>query len=109
LDWLQTFILQVNVRNSVDEFSKVLISFQGVFYTLLLAAVYLPARKIIFDRAKTLPISKADEADKQSKLETAGFISATTTPFKDLLPRIAALLAPLLIGPIADLVGKIFD
>jgi hypothetical protein len=109
LDWLQTFILQSNVRNSVDEFSKVLISFQGVFYTLLLAAVYLPARKIIFDRAKTLPISETDEADKQSSLEAAGFVSPTTTPFKDLLPRIAALLAPLLIGPIADLVGKIFD
>jgi hypothetical protein len=109
LDWLQGSILQEELGKSVDDFSKVFITFQGVLYTLLLAAVYLPARQIIADCARNLPVNEAEKKDREEKLAAAGFGPSETIPFKDYLPKAAALLAPMLIGPVAELVKKIFE
>jgi hypothetical protein len=108
LTWVQSFVTQAGLQVSVDEFSKIMISFQGVLYSLLLVAVYLSARQIITERARSLPIKSADAANRQAKLDAAGFGPAAESTYKDYLPKVAAILAPLFAGPLMDLVGKIF-
>lgn len=109
LGWVQSFVMQGGLQGSVDEFSKVLVSFQGVLYSLLLVAVYLPARQIITERARSLPFESEDATNRQAKLDAAGFGPVAENTFKDYLPKAAAILAPLFTGPLMDLVGKIFD
>jgi hypothetical protein len=103
LDWLLTYSLPPTLQASVDDFHKVLISSLGVFYTLLLVAVYVPARFIIINRAQSLP------GAVEAELQTEGFSSTSTLTFKEFLPRIAALLAPLLVGPVAELIKTVFQ
>lgn len=73
----------------------------GIYYTLLLASVYLPSYAIIRSRAHSLvPVDESgDLADKWLKDRGLG----STLP--ELLPRILAILAPFIVGQ----ASKVFE
>jgi hypothetical protein len=106
LDWLLTYSLPSVLQTSVDDFNKVIISSLGVFYTLILVAIFVPARFIVVNRAQSL--ADGDSA-RQAAVEAAGFSSTSRMSFKELLPRIAVLLAPFFVGPVAELIKAVFQ
>jgi hypothetical protein len=70
---------------------------------LLLAAVFLPTLYILHLRAKALLKDSGFIASAQEeKLKAAGF----SFSLSNTLPRVLAVIAPLLTGQIADLLGK---
>lgn len=74
----------------------------GTSYTLLIAGIYLPAALILRERLRNL---KAAEADPEGFLATHG-LSPTLTR---ILPRVMALIAPLLAGPLGDALVKLIN
>lgn len=87
------------------DFVSSLLTLEGGFYTLVLAAGYLPAALVLQRRAQLLFDESADEVEKEKKLQEFG----TTFSFKESLPHILAILGPLLTGPIGDfLTGNFF-
>jgi hypothetical protein len=74
----------------------------GTTYTLLIAGIYLPAALILRERLRNLPSA---QADPESFLATHG-LSPTLTR---ILPRVMALIAPLLAGPLGDALVKLIN
>lgn len=86
---------------------------EAAAYTLLLAAIYVPAALVLRRRARAL-IPPQKERLRRSKdgkdekmlsgdewLEENGL--SVTGSLKDILPKLAAILAPLLVGSVGDL------
>jgi hypothetical protein len=72
--------------------------------TLTLAAIYVPAAFVLRRRASALAEEAEDTVPLRAKwLQDHGL----TLSFSEQLPRVAALLAPLLAGPIGDIIGKL--
>lgn len=71
----------------------------GTVYTLLMAAMYLPAALVL--RARVMNVAIA-QADPQKWLSDHGL----DLSFSKILPRVIALLAPLLAGPLGDLLVR---
>ncbi|MFY9621635.1 MAG: hypothetical protein WAM70_19765 [Pyrinomonadaceae bacterium] len=98
--WALSFVSPGAVE-AVQTLNTGVISTTGGFYTLITAAVYLPAAYILQRRAKFLVQQQGQPADNQKEtLDKAGL----TFSFKETAPRVLAILGPLLAGPIADLV-----
>lgn len=77
------------------------IAVTGGFNTLILAAVYLPAAYILQRRAQLfIKNSSLEIEEKEKRLKDREL----TFNFRESLPRLAAILGPLLAGPIGDLV-----
>ena len=87
---------------TASAFVSSLLSVEGGFYTLVLVAVYLPAAVILQRRANHLEGLPADEAARKKVLQENGM----TFSFSESLPRILAILAPVLTGPIGDLLKR---
>jgi hypothetical protein len=99
--WTLSFIVPGAVI-AAKSFNAVLVAVMGGFYTLILIAIYVPAVLILTARArKRVGKLSLDPDVRQKKLEEAGLAISV----KDALPRVFALLAPLLAGPI----GQIFS
>jgi hypothetical protein len=75
----------------------------GAYFTLLLLGMYLPATMLLRSRARKLAQGETME-DKDEWLKKRGLALS----FSDYLPRIVALLGPLLAGPIGELLGRAF-
>jgi hypothetical protein len=87
------------------DFVSSLLTLEGGFYTLVVAAGYFPAVFVLQRRAQLLFDESVDEVEKEKKLQEFGI----TFSFKESLPRILAILGPLLTGPIGDLLtGNFF-
>jgi hypothetical protein len=75
--------------------------------TLLLASVYLPAALVLRRRAHVLAKQKlgadATLPARDEWLKKQGLLLS----FSEQLPRFAAILAPLLAGPVGDLIGRL--
>jgi hypothetical protein len=78
---------------------SVVLTIEGGCFTLILAVVYLPAVFILRKRAEDLmdlPESERDKAFEEHHLNFS---------FSKALPRLAAILGPLLAGPVGDFVS----
>ncbi|MBS1913906.1 MAG: hypothetical protein JST22_18095 [Bacteroidetes bacterium] len=78
----------------------------GVYSTLLLLAVYLPAALIIYRRALDLAETKLPEGSQTERdawLKDQGLVSS---PLEQ-LPRIAAIVAPFFVGQFGELIRKL--
>jgi hypothetical protein len=92
----------------VKRLFSVNISVQAMINTLILVAVYLPAAFVLRRRAERLADEKFGEGkgtlpEREKWMQNRGLALSTS----EYLPRVAALLAPLLAGPIGDLIGKL--
>lgn len=76
----------------------------GIYYTILLAAVYAPAALVLRRRANALASQQPPE--KQDEWLKARGLALSFTEY---LPRVVAILAPLLAGPVADLVKSVLN
>jgi hypothetical protein len=83
---------------SVNSLVTGIVNSLGAYYALLMAAVYVPAALVLQSRVKQLAASEAPD-DPNTWLTTNGF----SLSFSDYLPRIVALLGPMLAGPFGDL------
>ena len=75
-----------------------IVNSMGTFYVLLMAAVYVPAALVLQSRVKQLAAREAPN-DPETWLTENGF----SLSFSQYLPRIVALLGPMLAGPLGDL------
>lgn len=98
LQWAFTFTSrEEHMVKAAESFSAALLAYDGGFYTLLLAALYLPA-------AFLLRRQGAELVDHDSKaLEKYGL----NFSFTESLPRMLAILGPLLAGPVGELFGRL--
>lgn len=86
------------IAPSVNNLVTGIVNSMGAFYALLMAAVYVPAALILQSRVKQLAASEAPD-DPNSWLTNNGF----SLSFSQYLPRIVALLGPMLAGPLGEL------
>jgi len=99
--WTLAFISPENVE-AARSFYITLASVAGGFNSLILAAVYLPAAYILQKRAK-LFAKELPPVEQKEMLES----KELTFSLKESLPRIIAILGPLLVGPIGELFKKL--
>jgi hypothetical protein len=71
----------------------------GISFTLLMSGLYLPAALLLRARVKALAATKPDP---EAWLTSRGL----TLSFPQYLPRVIALLTPLLAGPVGDLLVR---
>ncbi|MDX1421340.1 MAG: hypothetical protein R3181_15345, partial [Rubricoccaceae bacterium] len=101
LAWATTF-LPVDAADRAQPFNLAVVSVAGAYYTLTLAAAYLPAVVVLKRRAKAaLARGNTDPQEVRARLE--GMQLSFTV--KESFPRILAILGPLLAGPVGDLIG----
>jgi hypothetical protein len=86
------------ITTSVNNLVTGIVNSMGSFYVLVMAAIYIPAALILQSRVKQLAVKLAPE-DPNGWMTTNGF----TVSFSQYLPRIIALLGPLLAGPLGSL------
>ncbi|HWS90857.1 MAG TPA: hypothetical protein VN282_28055 [Pyrinomonadaceae bacterium] len=86
---------------------------QGAFYTLLLISVYVPAALVINRRAhayyvpaRKAPSERKPESEGEEEKASAG-APPYALPVSQQLLRIAAILGPLLAGPLGELLGSL--
>jgi len=95
---------EVALKTAMD-FVASLLTLDGGFYTLVLAAGYFPAVLVLQRRAQVLVDTSIEEVEKGKKMQEYGL----TFSFRESLPRILAILGPFLAGPVGDLLtGKFF-
>lgn len=98
--WASSFIDQKQAADHTRAFFSSVIASLGGFFTILLAAIYVPASFIIFERAKlAIRMRRVPWTDVPEELQKRGL----TFSFAESLPRILAIAAPLLTGPVAKL------
>jgi hypothetical protein len=99
--WVISYVAPSAVA-AAQNLNTAVVAVTGGFYTLILAAVYLPSAYIISRRAWVVVgrSTIANPADAQAtKLQERGLAFS----FKESLPRVLAVLGPLLAGPIGEL------
>lgn len=102
--WSKTFISQTEANlEIVDTFTSGVLNTSGALYTLILAAVYLPAAFILRERARSLTVKDEDAAEKERLLQDSNL----TFSFRESLPRVAAIIAPMLAGPVGELFSRL--
>ncbi len=99
VDWVVTFVRPAD--GAVLATTGMTLSWvMGAFYSLVLAAVYLPSAYIL--RARAAAEIEESSAPEEAKVEAASRAGLSQSP-GEAVPRIAALLGPLLAGPIGNL------
>ena len=102
--WSLTFMVREEAALKVAEsFFASLLATEGGFFTLVLAVVYLPAALIFRHRADSVEGLPEVEAEREKSLQDYNLAFS----FTQSLPRVAAILAPLLVGPIGELVTRL--
>ena len=101
--WAYSFLAIVDAA-ALQGIRLTSVSILGAFYSLLLACVYVPAAWVLRERAAALiRVSGAlPEARQQQAARTDISLSLA-----DAFPRILAIVAPLLTGPVGELVGRL--
>jgi cytochrome b561 len=102
--WSLAFILRDEQAIKVAEsFYSSLLATEGGFFTLILAAVYLPAALILRSHANSLNGLPEQNADREKLLTDYNL----TFSFTESLPRLLAILGPLLAGPVGELFSRL--
>lgn len=86
-----------------EGFFSMLLAVEGGYFTLVLAAVYVPAAFILRHRAELVSGMPEPEAEKEEELKHYNL----SFSFLQSLPRIAAILGPLLAGPVGELFSRL--
>ena len=102
--WTLAYIPQGDFLDTAQNFVTSLLTIEGGFYTLVLAASYVPAALVLQRRALLLVDGAVDEAAREAKLKEFGL----NLSFKETLPRVLAILGPFLTGPLGDLLNLNF-
>jgi hypothetical protein len=99
-DWSLAFILRDEqaIKVAGNFYSNLLIA-EGGFFTLILAAIYLPAAILLRMRASVLKDLPEDNLAKEKLLKDYNL----SFSFTESLPRLLAISSPLLVGPIGEL------
>jgi hypothetical protein len=98
ISWMQSF-LTAGDEVILDSLRVTLVGVMGTFYTLVLACLYLPAVFILRARARGLiEASAVPQEVSTAALQETDF----STSLKDVLPKVAALLGPVLAGPVGE-------
>lgn len=82
-----------------------LLMMDGAFYTLVLAAAYFPAALILQRRANRLLDPATEGAEREKKLKEFGL----TLTWAQSFPRILAILGPMLVGPVGELLKAVMN
>jgi hypothetical protein len=102
--WTLAFI-PPDATDAAKSFYLTLSSVTGGFNSMILAAVYLPAAYILQRRAQLLAKELSLSPEEKEKIMGS---KESTFSIKESLPKILAILGPLLAGPIGDLFTKAF-
>lgn len=100
--WSLAFIPPDGQKAATALFSGIL-TVEGGFLTLVLAAVYLPAAFLLQKRAESLPDLPETEPQREEALKNYNLAFSLSQS----LPRIAAILGPVLVGPIGEMLGRL--
>lgn len=99
--WVVTYVAPSAVA-AAQNLNTTVVAVTGGFYTLILATVYLPSAYILSRRAKLAMDRSATgtpAGDKAAELQRRGLAFS----LKESLPRVLAVLGPVLAGPIGEL------
>ncbi|HEX8370426.1 MAG TPA: hypothetical protein VF604_17900 [Pyrinomonadaceae bacterium] len=110
LSWTATFFPE----NELNSFFSTITFVIGSSYTLLLAAIYLPAYYVLQNRATiyvnaSLKSTAADSLQNKEDLPKDYKLQFFSFSFIDSLPRVLVILAPLLTGTISEQFIRIFN
>lgn len=98
--WSLTFISRdAALTEAVKGFFTNLLSAEGGYFTLVLAAIYLPTAMILRRRAGSLIGLPESNTEQETLLKEYGLTFSLT----DSLPRVVAILGPLVAGSIGEL------
>lgn len=102
--WSLAFMLrsEQTIKTAENFFSN-LLAVEGGFFTLVLAAAYLPAAFIVRWQVEQIQGLPEAEAEKEKSLQNYHL----TFSFNEALPKIIAILGPILAGPVGDLFTKL--
>lgn len=102
LGWAESYLPpDSEIGKSVANLVKGIIAAMGTVYTLFVAGLYLPAALLLRARVRKMATHEKP-TDPDGWLKTHGL----TLSFPQYLPRVLALLGPLLAGPLGELLGK---
>jgi len=102
--WSLAFLLRDDQAVKVAErFFSDLLSIEGAYFTLVLAVVYLPAAFILQRRADSLSELPELDTEKEKVLKEYGLGFSVMQS----LPRVLAILGPLLAGPVGELFSRV--
>jgi hypothetical protein len=99
-EWV-VLVAEESSRESLKLLASSLMRVWGVYYTTLLATIYLPAYLILRKRGHALIEGASTEAEREKWLKDRGLALGAT----DILPRLVAILAPIIAGEAGKLVG----
>lgn len=88
-------------RDAVSSLASGVLRMWGIYYSTLLAAIYLPSYFLLRARAQALVAEKATAKDRQAWLEDRGL----SLSIPDVLRRLVAILAPLIAGEVNKLLN----
>ena len=103
LSWMQSFLVPAD-EVILDGLRTTMVGVIGATYSLMLASMYLPAMLILRARASGLigEAAVTPEVRAEARQEVDFSVS-----FKDVLPRILALLGPVLAGPAGEFLARL--
>jgi len=102
-NWSVAFLMRdEQVIKIADKFFSDLTAIEGAYFTLILALVYLPAAFILQKRAESLSDLPTLETEREKVLTDYGLGFSLTQS----LPRVLAILGPLLAGPVGELLSR---
>ena len=102
LSWGASFLPpDSEMGRSVNSLVTGIVNSMGTFYAVLMGAVYIPAALVLQSRAKRLAVRAAPD-DPNGWLTKNGF----SLSISEYLPRLIALLGPMLAGPLGELLVR---
>ena len=100
--WAASYLLPESpLAKNVSSLVTGIVVSMGTVYTLLMASIYLPAALMLRTRVLKLAAGKTDQ--EQEKFLSDNGLNLS---FMQLLPRVLALFAPLLAGPLGELLVR---
>ncbi|MFL6273964.1 MAG: hypothetical protein ACJ74G_02055 [Blastocatellia bacterium] len=112
VSWALAYFDLQGINTAFDGFLRSVITQESIGYTVVLAALYLPAFLVLRERA-TQYVASAMTTDpvsgKESPTDLATFLkeNGLTFSIREQLPRIITILSPILVGPTAALLSKL--
>jgi hypothetical protein len=104
LQWVVTFMSHDEQAIKVAQnFMASILAIDGGFFTLALALTYLPSAALVRSKAERLKQLPKDETEREKVLQGYGL----NFSFTESLPRLVAILGPLLAGPVGELFGRL--
>jgi cyanate permease len=102
LNWSLTYLSLPDKEASISNIISSMITQESIGYTVFLAALYIPSFILIMSwTPETVKEAGADATHEKVKSDSKD--KGLDLSFWDLLPKILAMLSPLLAGPVAEL------